>query len=101
MGGEVEAGLRVEEGLGGSLRERESWGRAEAAGAAWGVSALSEQPRPPASALLPQLIFEVDAGGVAAAAAAVRATMEGVVRLEVPLAVNVKAGERWGSLADA
>ena len=52
---------------------------------------------PPAAV---QLIFEVAAADVAAAAAAVRAAMEGVVQLAVPLAVNIKAGERWGSLVD-
>jgi hypothetical protein len=29
---------------------------------------------------------------------AVRGIMEGVISLEVPLIVNIKAGERWGSM---
>lgn len=47
-----------------------------------------------------ELIFEVDTSEVAVqdAVQVVKKVMEGAVELRVPLVVNVKAGERWGSM---
>lgn len=47
-----------------------------------------------------ELILEVNSGEgfVEVVAQALRSTMEDVVTLAVPLRVNIKVGERWGSL---
>ncbi|GAB4813275.1 hypothetical protein N2152v2_000321 [Parachlorella kessleri] len=61
------------------------------------------QGRPPVSLvgqIHDELIFEVDTSqlSVEHVAQAVRDVMEGVIPLAVPLIVNIKAGERWGSM---
>jgi DNA polymerase I len=45
-----------------------------------------------------ELLFEVDRGEVADTARLVRRVMEGVVRLKVPLTVDLKVGENWGEM---
>jgi len=45
-----------------------------------------------------ELIFEVDEGDAQAAAEVVRAAMEGVWELKVPLKVDIKLGRNWGEL---
>ena len=46
-----------------------------------------------------ELVFEVPDPLVASFSERVQHTMEHVVKLSVPLLVNVKAGKRWGSLS--
>ncbi|MCC6648307.1 MAG: DNA polymerase I [Polyangiaceae bacterium] len=60
--------------------------------------ALREPPTPSARMILTvhdELVFEVDAGEVDAARAAVKRAMEGVMTLAVPLVVETSAGPSW------
>jgi DNA polymerase I len=45
-----------------------------------------------------ELIFEVPRGELGETARVVRQVMEGVVRLKVPLTVDLKVGENWGEM---
>ncbi len=45
-----------------------------------------------------ELVLEVPRGEVEAAAAILRETMEGALKLDVPLTVDVKVGDDWESM---
>jgi DNA polymerase-1 len=65
------------------------------------VAERLEADRSPARMLLQvhdELLFEVPREGVDALVAMVRETMEGAVTLDVPLTVDIKAGDDWESM---
>jgi DNA polymerase-1 len=65
------------------------------------VAERLEADRSPARMLLQvhdELLFEVPRDGVDALVAMVRETMEGAVTLDVPLTVDIKAGDDWESM---